>query len=238
MDGFMRRCVARRHLHSAFGERMLTVLGREDSSLNYPGIFLEKVKRKQVETGREREMKINIGERLKKVRLEKGYTLKDVAGESGYSKALISRIENGNVSPSINSLLKIAGALEIKPYDLFLPTGEAIPSVVLKADRKSAKMSDGKVEVEFLTDQTEEKKIEPFLISIERGASTGSELGGQAGEIWTMLLKGQMELTLDKDTHVMEEGDCAYFKASIPHNFKSTGRGKSVAFCVVTPPGL
>ena len=183
-------------------------------------------------------MKVNIGERLKKVRLEKGYTLKDVAGESGYSKALISRIENGNVSPSINSLLKIAGALEIKPYDLFLPSREASPSVVLKGNRKSAKMADGKVEVEFLTDQTDEKKIEPFLISVERGASTGSELGGHSGEIWTLLLKGQMELTLADEKHTLDEGDCAYFKASIPHNFKSIARGKSVAFCVVTPPGM
>lgn len=183
-------------------------------------------------------MKVNIGERLKKVRLEKGYTLKDVAAQSGYSKALISRIENGNVSPSINSLLKIAGALEIKPYDLFLPSRDAGPSIVFRADRKKAKMAEGKVEVEFLTDQTEEKKIEPFLITVDRGASTGSEFGGHRGEIWTMLLKGRIELTLGEDGHVLEEGDCAYFKASIPHNFKSVARGKSVAFCVVTPPGL
>ena len=65
-------------------------------------------------------MDVNIGGRLKKARHEKGFTLKVVAEKSGYSKALISRIENGNVSPSINSLLKIASALEIKPHDLFL----------------------------------------------------------------------------------------------------------------------
>ena len=183
-------------------------------------------------------MKVNIGERLKKVRLEKGYTLKDVAAESGYSKALISRIENGNVSPSINSLLKIAAALDVKPHDLFLPSKDTEPSVVFKADRKKATLDDGKVEVEFLTDQTDEKKIEPLLITVERGASTGSELGGHAGEIWTMQLKGRMELTLGDDTHVLEEGDCAYFKASIPHNFKNVSKGKSVAFCVITPPGL
>ena len=183
-------------------------------------------------------MKVNIGQRLKKVRLERGYTLKDVASESGYSKALISRIENGNVSPSINSLLKIAGALEIKPYDLFLPSKDAGPSIVLKSDRKKADMADGKVAVEFLTDQTEEKKIEPFMITIDHGASTGNELGGQLGEIWAMLLKGRIELTLGEERNILEEGDCAYFKASIPHNFKSISKGKSMAFCVVTPPGL
>lgn len=183
-------------------------------------------------------MDVNIGERLKKVRLEKGYTLKDVAAKSGYSKALISRIENGNVSPSINSLLKIAGALDVKPHDLFLPSRDAEPSVVHKADRKTAKMEDGKIEVEFLTDQSGEKKIEPLLMSLERGASTGSDLGGHTGEIWTMQMKGRMELTLGEKTHVLEEGDCAYFKTSIPHSFKNIGRGKALSFCVVTPPRI
>ncbi|RJP18024.1 MAG: helix-turn-helix domain-containing protein [Candidatus Abyssobacteria bacterium SURF_5] len=181
-------------------------------------------------------MEVNIGERLKKVRLEKGYTLKDVAAKSGYSKALISRIENGNVSPSINSLLKIASALEVKPHDLFLPAKDAEPTVVHKAERKKVKMNGGKAEVEFLTVQSGDKKIEPLLITVERGASTGGELGGHNGEIWTMQLKGRMELVLGEKKHTLEEGDCAYFKSSVPHSFKNVGKSKSVAFCVITPP--
>jgi transcriptional regulator with XRE-family HTH domain len=185
---------------------------------------------------REKEMEVNIGDRLKKVRLEKGYTLKDVAAKSGYSKALISRIENGNVSPSINSLLKIASALEVKPHDLFLPAKDAEPTVVHKTDRKKVKVDGGKAEVEFLTVQTGDKKIEPLLITVERGASTGSEIGSHNGEVWTMQLKGRMELMLGEKTHTLEEGDCAYFKSSIPHSFRNVGKSKSVAFCVITPP--
>lgn len=183
-------------------------------------------------------MEVNIGERLKKVRLDKNYTLKDVAAKSGYSKALISRIENGNVSPSINSLLKITSALDIKPHELFLPAKDAEPTVVHKGDRKKVKMDSGKIEVEFLTVQTGEKKIEPLLISVQKGASTGSALGGHNGELWAMQLQGSMELTLGEDKHVLEEGDCAYFKTSIPHSFRNIGKGKAVAFCVLTPPGV
>jgi transcriptional regulator with XRE-family HTH domain len=183
-------------------------------------------------------MDVNIGERLKKVRLEKCYTLKDVAAKSGYSKALISRIENGNVSPSISSLLKIASALDVKPHDLFLPAKDAEPTVVHKSDRKKVKMDGGKAEVEFLTVQTGEKKIEPLLLTIERGAAAGGELGGHNGEIWTMQLSGRTELTLGEKSYVLEEGDCAYFKTSVPHSFKNVGRGKAIAFCVVTPPRL
>jgi len=183
-------------------------------------------------------MEVNIGERLKRVRLERGYTLKDVAGKSGYSKALISRIENGNVSPSINSLLKIASALEVKPHDLFLPSKDAEPTVVHKSDRKRVKINGGKVEVDFLTIQSGEKKIEPLIITVEPGATTGSEFGEQHGEIWAMQLKGRMELTLGDKMHVLEEGDCAYFKASIPHTFRNITKKKASAFCVITPPRL
>ncbi len=180
-------------------------------------------------------MEVNIGERLKKVRLERGYTLKDVSAKSGYSKALISRIENGNVSPSINSLLKIATALDVKPHDLFLPAKDAEPTVVRKSERKKAKLGGGKVEVDFLTVQTDEKKIEPLLITLEKGATTGSEFGGDRGEIWTMQLKGRTELTLGEKKHTLEEGDCAYFNAAIPHSFHNVGKGNAVAFCVITP---
>jgi len=186
----------------------------------------------------EKEMRVRIGERLKKVRLEKGYTLKDVAGESGYSKALISRIENENVSPSINSLLRIAKALDIRAYDLFLPPKDTEPSVINKAKRKKVKMSDGKTEVEFLTDQAQENKMESLLITLEPGASAGSELGGQTGEIWMMQLKGESELTLENKNITLENGDSAYFKASVPHSFKNISKGKSVVLCAITPPRI
>lgn len=181
-------------------------------------------------------MKVRIGERLKKVRLEKGYTLKDVAGVSGYSKALISRIENENVSPSISSLLKIAKALEVKPYDLFLPPKDTKPSIIRKSTRKKAKMDGGKIEVEFLTDQSEENKMESFLITVDSGASTGTELGGHKGEIWLTQLKGQTQIALGEREIVLEDGDSIYFKASIPHSLKNAGRAKSLILCAITPP--
>lgn len=184
----------------------------------------------------ENEMKVRIGERLKKVRLEKGYTLKDVAGVSGYSKALISRIENENVSPSINSLLKIATALDVKPYDLFLPPKDTKPSIIRKSARKKAKIDGGKIEVEFLTDQAEENKMESFFIAVDPGASTGAGLGGHTGEIWMTQLKGQTQVVLGEREIVLEDGDSIYFQAAIPHSLKNTGRAKSLLLCAITPP--
>ncbi|MHC4664309.1 MAG: helix-turn-helix domain-containing protein, partial [Planctomycetota bacterium] len=62
---------------------------------------------------------MTLGEKIRKLRHDGEMTLQDIAGKTGYSKALISRIENDSVSPSINSLVKIAAALEIRLYELF-----------------------------------------------------------------------------------------------------------------------
>ncbi|MCD8568124.1 MAG: helix-turn-helix domain-containing protein [Geovibrio sp.] len=62
---------------------------------------------------------IKIGERVRKIRNQRGLTLQDVASFTGFSKALISQIENNVVTPPINTLSKIAKSSECK-NDLLL----------------------------------------------------------------------------------------------------------------------
>lgn len=58
---------------------------------------------------------------LKRLRMDKGYTLEDMAEKTGLSKGLISKIENHKVSPPISTLARIAHALDIPLGDLFCP---------------------------------------------------------------------------------------------------------------------
>lgn len=66
-----------------------------------------------------------IGDILGKVRKSRGYSLRKLAKLSGLSHGFISDIENGRCNPSIESLLKIADALEVKPH-IFLDETVAI----------------------------------------------------------------------------------------------------------------
>lgn len=53
------------------------------------------------------------------LRARKGLSLKDLSDLSGLSKSHINDIENGNKSPTVNTLCRLSLALEVSPYDLF-----------------------------------------------------------------------------------------------------------------------
>src|SRR5512134_4026454 len=81
-------------------------------------------------------MEYNIGSKIKKLRKARKLTLQDVARETGFSPALISQIENNNVSPPIATLSRIAKVLGVRVGYFFKDEGpEEAYEVIRKEDR-------------------------------------------------------------------------------------------------------
>src|ERR1035437_4191656 len=79
----------------------------------------------------------NIGAKIKKLRLAKKLTLQSVARETGFSPALISQIENNNVSPPIATLSRIAHFFDIKIGHFFTKIEEDCPFEVVRCDQRT-----------------------------------------------------------------------------------------------------
>lgn len=62
----------------------------------------------------------SLGSRIKKVRMDRDITIKDLAGSAGVSPGLISQIENGQTVPHLDTLERIAGALNTSPAYLLM----------------------------------------------------------------------------------------------------------------------
>ena len=80
---------------------------------------------------------MEIGEKLKAIRMDKKMTLDKVARKSSLTKSFISQIELNKTSPSISSLLKLASALEIRLTDLFREEN-FIRDVLVKKDKRDS----------------------------------------------------------------------------------------------------
>ena len=63
-------------------------------------------------------MRDQLGRRIKVLRVERGWSLKELAGSSGISVSQLSSIERGAHMPSMESLLALCTALEVKPSEL------------------------------------------------------------------------------------------------------------------------
>ena len=182
----------------------------------------------------------NIGAKIKKLRLAKKLTLQAVAKETGFSPALISQIENNNVSPPIATLSKIAKFFDVKIGLFFTEDEEECKyEVVRKSERKliprvisRAGTSQG-YSYESLSFRKQNKKMEPFLLTVAEKASEENTYSHD-GEEFLFVMKGSAELLLDDERIILEEGDCVYFDSAMRHRLLSKDGAEVQVLAVVT----
>ena len=182
----------------------------------------------------------NIGAKIKKLRLSKKLTLQAVAKETGFSPALISQIENNNVSPPIATLSRIAKFFDVKIGLFFTEDEEECRYEVVRAhERKSiprviskAGTSQG-YSYESLSFHKQNKKMEPFLLSITEKALEENTYSHD-GEEFLFVMSGIAELVLDEQRIILEQGDCVYFDSSLKHRLLSKDGAEVKVLAVVT----
>src|SRR5512133_871635 len=181
----------------------------------------------------------NIGAKIKELRLSKKLKLQDVANETGFSTALISQIENNNVSPPIATLSKIAHFFDVKIGHFFNENEEDSPYEILRSHERTVipkvVSKDGTSHgyfYESLAVRKKNKKMDPFLITFDEKV-TNTDTYSHNGEEFLYVMKGTAELLLDDQRIVLNEGDSAYFDANLKHRLLSTGADEVKVLAVV-----
>lgn len=79
-----------------------------------------------------------IGDRLRELRMEKNISQGDIEKRTGLLRCYISRVENGHTAPSVETLEKLARALQIPLYQFFYDGDERPPVAILPKGRSAA----------------------------------------------------------------------------------------------------
>jgi transcriptional regulator with XRE-family HTH domain len=181
----------------------------------------------------------NIGAKIKELRRGKKLKLQDVANETGFSTALISQIENNNVSPPIATLSKIAHFFDVKIGHFFNESEEESPYEVLRCNERTVipkvVSKDGTSQgyfYESLSVRKKNKKMDPFLLTLNEKV-TNTDTYSHNGEEFIFVMKGVAELLLDDQCIALSEGDCVYFDANIKHRLLSSGSDEVKVLAVV-----
>jgi transcriptional regulator with XRE-family HTH domain len=182
----------------------------------------------------------NIGDKIKKLRLAKKLTLQAVARETGFSPALISQIENNNVSPPIATLSKIAKFFDVKIGMFFTEDEEECRFEIVRANERKtiqrvisrAGTSQG-YSYESLSYRKQNKKMEPFLLTVTEKVREENTYSHD-GEEFLFIMKGTAELLLEDRREVLYEGDCVYFDSNLKHRLLSKDGMEVKVLTVVT----
>ncbi len=180
---------------------------------------------------------MTIGERIKKKRNEKDFSLRELASRVDLSASFLSQIEQGKASPSIENLKKIATYLEVKVSYLIEDEDESLGSYhIRKEDRRYVESIDSKTSIALLTSSKIEKNMEPIMYEIKPGGESGRGSFNHNGEEFIYIVEGTLDIYIEDQLTTLNEGDSFYFKSTLNHRFKNNGKKLTKAIWVVTPP--
>ena len=178
--------------------------------------------------------RIRFGGRLRNVRKQKNLTLAAVAERADMTAGALSQIERGLSGVTVETVVRIAGALGVSTGSLF--TEEAwSPQVLPRADRGQIQGSLGYVE--DILSRRPNTSFEVFEVRYEPGAAD-AEAPYKHGdsEEFLLVMHGEMVLLLEGEEHHLKEGDSIEFQTSQEHMVLNRSDAESAILWVISPP--
>ncbi|MCK4236056.1 MAG: helix-turn-helix transcriptional regulator [Candidatus Krumholzibacteria bacterium] len=163
--------------------------------------------------------KEEIGKRIKKVREEQHFTLKNVEAKAGISATHISEIERGKTSPTIGALIRIADALgRCSAYFIEEEELKDVSFIALE-DRRMDKLERAEGIKEMLTNSIPSGRVNAQLITLVPSDSEKFLVHQHGGDEAALVLKGSIKFRLDDKDYELSEGDSIYYVASQGHGY-------------------
>lgn len=180
-----------------------------------------------------------VGPRLRLQRRIRRLRLKDLAVKAGCSESLLSRIENGLVTPSLTTLHRLSQALGINVSTLLEPVEEKICTVYGPNDRPRLLRGD-EAEGDGSTADSiipfeENRRLEGLMITLPAGGPLCGPFR-HAGEEVGYVIEGAVELTVEGEIFIVPAGSTFFFESDRPHSYRASGTTMARVLWINTPP--
>ena len=159
-----------------------------------------------------------LGIRIKRARLNQGYTLQETADLAGFSKSLLSKIENGKVTPPISTLYKIATVLEKTVTELLEEPSNQQDVVTFELEKLKNLLVPTERGYSYVPIAANfySKKLQPFYYEVRRDEFIEKVLQHD-GEEFVYILEGEAKCSIGTSTYTVNSGEGLYFKSTSPH---------------------
>lgn len=152
-------------------------------------------------------IELNLGLAVRQLREEQQLSLRALGERTGFSASFLSQVENGQASPSIASMERIATALGVTLVEFFRRAGGDTSPVIRAGARPTMQSEWSKGRIEVLGGGLQNGRLEPVVMTLEPGGSSGKRPDASVREEFALVLGGSAELTLDDRTQILAPGD-------------------------------
>ena len=190
----------------------------------------------------EKKEALDLGGKVKAQRLKRGLTQNQLAEKLSVTASYISQLERNLITPSVDSLLMLIEELQVDPGH-FLSSNKAVTRKLVQPKNQRQPIAlpgirDGSVKCQSLLDTSENRRMQPFLVTIEPNSKVSSHLFSHKGDEFILIMAGEMEMDIDGETYALREGDSIYLDSSIPDSWRNTGKKPAQAVWVLSPPSI
>ncbi len=180
----------------------------------------------------------------KKLRLLRGSMAQsELSRRSGIDKAIISKIESGKMTGTVETHKKIAGVFGLKLSELYAYIEQT------HSDLAEFHAGNGRTDtygefLEILSSIPLSKKMLPVLLTLRMADERHLEDTVRDVERFILILDGEVEIEVDGKVYSLkkeagrEKGDCLYSRSPKRHRIKNIGQAAARLLCVSSPPVL
>lgn len=180
--------------------------------------------------------RMEIGGKIKELRIQKGLTQEELADRSELSKGFISQLENDLTSPSIATLVDILQCLGTNLKDFF-DDAEDEQIVFCNEDFFEKIDTDLHNKVEWIIPNAQKNMMEPIRVTLKPNGSTYPDQPHE-GEEFGYVLSGSITIIIGNRHIKAKKGDAFYYTPNSEHYIKACGKTDAVFLWVSTPPNF
>jgi len=159
------------------------------------------------------DLTVRLSQRIKQLRHDNGYSLEELATESGVSRASLSRLEKGEVSPTAEVLGKLCSAYKLPMSRLMAMVEDQFRPLVPKLDQATWHDEASGFQRTSVSPPATALKGEVIRCTLDAGREISYDKPSVVGlEHHLILQEGKLEIQLGSTTHVLKAGDCLRYQ--------------------------
>lgn len=176
---------------------------------------------------------MNIGQKIKELRMQNNLTLEELANRCELTKGFLSQLERNLTSPSIATLDDILEALGTNLSSFF---NEKDQRIIFKEEDYYVSEKDG-ASITWIVPNAQKNDMEPLILTLQKG-STSQVIEPHIGEELCYVLSGEVILIDNEREYVLKCGETFYMKGRHRHSIRNDKEEEARLLWVMTPPNF
>ncbi|MDD3831304.1 MAG: cupin domain-containing protein [Clostridia bacterium] len=174
---------------------------------------------------------MDIGSKIKQIRLQRSLTQEELASRCELTKGYISQLENDLCSPSIATLMDILNVLGV---DLQYFFSDKQDEQIVFTDKDFFVSTEEESSQMWLVPNSQKNQMEPIILLLQSGASS-QEREPFEGEEFGYILEGRITISIGEKQYKAKKGDSFYINGKYPHYLTNKSSSSAKVLWVVTP---